>query len=391
MNAKLGGCLLVTLIGSSAAYAQSSVTLYGKIEDGLNFTSNARGNSAWQLESGYDYGSRWGLKGTEDLGGGVRAQFQLENGFDVNTGHNGQGGRQFGRQAWVGLSSDRFGALTLGRQYDPSVDMFSPMTANGNWTGYIFAHPYDNDNTDYSFRVNNSVKYVSPTYRGFTGEAMYGFSNEAGGFSNNRLYGFGAQYVNGGLSLAASYLKMNNATSATTADANPSGAVTSDNTFNARSQQNIGVGVNYTFSNWLLGFAYSHVDVYDPTANAYFTSDGGNTQPAGGVWHAWKFDNFEVSALYHFTHALYLGGAYTYTQAHLTASTGSYNPKWHQLSLKLNYDLSARTSVYLEGAYQRAVSANTGTQFDYANIPGSADVSSGQNQMLYRIALIHGF
>ncbi|MFP3740246.1 porin, partial [Burkholderia sp. SIMBA_019] len=91
-----------------------------------------------------------------------------------------------------------------------------------------------------------------------------------------------------------------------------------------------------------------------PTANAYFTSDGGSTQPAGGTWHAWKFDNVEVNALYHFTHALYLGGAYTYTQANLTSNVGSFRPKWHQVSLKLNYDLSSRTSVYLEGAWQHA-------------------------------------
>ncbi|CAM2152912.1 putative porin [Paraburkholderia tropica] len=381
---KSGGLLFMALVASGAAHAQSSVTLYGKIEDGLNYTSNARGQSAYQLESGYDYGSRWGLKGSEDLGGGTHAIFQIENGFDVNTGRNSQGGREFGRQAWVGIASDQYGTLTLGRQYDPSVDMFSPTTANGNWTGYIFAHPYDNDNTDYSFRANNAVKYVSPTYRGFSAEAMYAFSNQAGGFADNRLYGFAAQYVHGGLTVAASYLKLNH-------PGTTSGAVSDDSTFSASSQQNIGVGVNYAFADWLLGIAYSHVDVYDPTANAYFTSDGGSTQPAGGTWHAWKFDNVEVNALYHFTHALYLGGAYTYTQANLTSNVGSFRPKWHQVSLKLNYDLSSRTSVYLEGAWQHAVSAHTGTQFDYANIPGSADISSGENQMIYRIAIIHGF
>lgn len=378
--------LLPALLATGAAHAQSSVTLYGKIEDGLNYTSNARSNTAWQLESGYDYGSRWGLKGNEDLGGGMKAIFQLENGFDVNTGKNSQGGRMFGRQAYVGIASDKYGTLTFGRQYDPSVDMFSPMTANGNWTGYIFSHPYDNDNTDYSFRANNAVKYVSPTIKGFTAEAMYAFSNAAGGFSDNRLYGFAAQYQAGGLQVGASYLKLNNASSASTA--NTSGAVTSDATFNARSQQNIGIGVNYTYNDLLVGAAYSHVDVYDPTANAYFT---GTTQPPGGTWNAWKFDNFEVSALYHFTHALSLGAAYTYTQARLTSTVGAFNPKWHQLSAKLNYDLSPRTSLYLEGAYQRAVSAHTGTDFDYANVLGSADVSSGVNQMVYRIAIIHGF
>lgn len=382
-------CLVLpALVIATSANAQSSVTLYGKIEDGFNYTTNARGHDAYQMQSGYDYGSRWGLKGNETLGDGYQAIFQLESGFDVNTGKMGQGGREFGRQAFVGIASDRYGTVTVGRQYDPSVDMFSPMTANGNWTGYLFSHPYDNDNTDYSFRVNNSVKYVTPNIHGFSAEAMYAFSNQSGGFSNNRLYGFGAQYQNGGLQVGGSYLKLNNASSSTSSAANSSGAVTSDNTFNARSQQNIGVGVNYTFGKTLVGLAYSHVDVYAPTSNAYFT---GTTQPAGGTWNAWKFDNFEMSGLYHFTPALYLGACYTYTQAQLSSTVGKFDPKWHQLSMKLNYDLSARTSVFAEGAYQHAVSANTGTDFDFANIPGSADVSSGRNQMVYRVALLHVF
>jgi predicted porin len=373
------------MLVATAAHAQSSVTLYGKIEDGFNYTTNARGNSALQMQSGYDYGSRWGLKGSEDLGSGYRAIFQLENGFDVNTGKLKQGGREFGRQAYVGIASAKFGTLTIGRQYDPSVDIFSPMTANGNWSGYLFAHPYDNDNTDYSFRANNAVKYVTPTIGGFSAEAMYAFSNQAGGFANNRLYGFGAQYQNSGLKVGASYLKLNNAS---TLASGALGAVTNDNTFNASSQQNIGIGVNYTFSKMLVGFAYSHVDVYDPTFNSYFT---GTTQPPGGTWNSWKFDNFEVSGLYHFTPAVYLGAAYTYTQAHVDSTVGNFTPKWHQLSMKLNYDLSPRTSVFLEGVYQHAVSAHTGTDFDYALIPGAADVSSGANQMVYRIALLHHF
>ncbi|WP_236720915.1 porin [Paraburkholderia phytofirmans] len=122
--------------------------------------------------------------------------------------------------------------------------------------------------------------------------------------------------------------------------------------------------------------------------NSYFT---GTTQPPGGTWNSWKFDNFEVSGLYHFTPALYLGACYTYTQARVDSTVGDFNPKWHQLSLKLNYDLSQRTSLFLEGAYQRAISAHTGMDFDDALIPDAADVSSGSNQMAYRIALLHQF
>jgi predicted porin len=127
------GIIVPAALLATAAHAQSSVTLYGKIEDGINYTSNARGHGTVQLQSGYDYGSRWGIKGTEDLGGGYQAIFQLESGFDVNTGKMSQGGREFGRQAFVGIASDRYGTLTFGRQYDPASTSSrrSPPTATG--------------------------------------------------------------------------------------------------------------------------------------------------------------------------------------------------------------------------------------------------------------------
>ena len=89
---------------------------------------------------GVEGGSRWGLKGSEDLGGGTKAIFQLENGFNVSTGGLGQGGLEFGRQAYVGLTNQRWGTLTLGRQYDPIVDIIAPTTSNGQWGG-LFSHP----------------------------------------------------------------------------------------------------------------------------------------------------------------------------------------------------------------------------------------------------------
>lgn len=150
------------------SHAQSSVTLYGLIDEGINYTNNVGGHSNFEMQSGFAQGSRWGLKGVEDLGGGTKAVFQLENGFDVNSGAAGQGKRMFGRQAYVGLQSDRLGTLTFGRQYDSVVDYLAPLTANGNWGGYLLSHPFDNDNTDNSFRLNNSVKFASNTYGGFS-------------------------------------------------------------------------------------------------------------------------------------------------------------------------------------------------------------------------------
>ncbi|TCF97771.1 hypothetical protein BZM26_29375 [Paraburkholderia strydomiana] len=378
--AAVAALMLVT----GVAHAQSSVTLYGLLDEGLNFTSNANGHGTYQMKSGDTYGSRWGLRGEEDLGGGLKAIFKLESGFDTNSGQAGQGGRLFGRQAYVGLSSDQYGTVTFGRQYDTSVDDlgFGGLTAAGNYAGDVNSHPFDNDNADWDFRVNNVVKYVSPTYRGLTGEAMYGFSNQAGGFANNRTWGATLNYQNGGLTAGASYLKLDNP------GANASGAVSGDALFAGSSQQDIGVAASYRFAHSLAGLAYSHVDVYDPTFNAYFASQSG---PSGGTWNSWKFDNFEANEQYFFRPDLWLGAAYTFTVAHLHSTSGSFTPKWHQLGLTLDYDLSKSTSVYAQGAYQHVVSAHTGTDFDFAQIPAAAGMSSSQNQMVYRVAMIHRF
>src|SRR4029078_6532063 len=88
---------LAMLGAAGAAQAQSSVTLYGVVDAGLGYVSNANqnGDSRWGMINGNLSGDRWGWKGTEDLGGGLKAIFQLENGFDVGTGQLNQGGREF--------------------------------------------------------------------------------------------------------------------------------------------------------------------------------------------------------------------------------------------------------------------------------------------------------
>src|ERR1700753_2005436 len=98
---------------SGIAYAQSSVLLYGIVDEGFQFNNNAGGKRQYYLASGELNGSRWGLRGSEDLGGGLKAILVLENGFDVNTGRLGQGGLEFGRQAYVGMSGG-IGTITLG-------------------------------------------------------------------------------------------------------------------------------------------------------------------------------------------------------------------------------------------------------------------------------------
>ena len=341
----------LTGVFATAAHAQSSVTLYGLIDAGITYTNNQHGHSNWQETSGSVNGSRWGLRGSEDLGGGLKAIFTLENGFGINDGTLKQGGREFGRQAFVGLTSDQFGAVTLGRQYDSMVDYVGPLALTGTqYGGTQFAHPFDNDNLNNSFRVNNSVKYQSVNYGGFKFGALYGFSNQADGFANNRAYSAGASYNWGGLNLAAAYLQLNsNGATGAAAAFNSGGAVSSDNTFFAGRQQTWGAGANYAFGPATVGLVYSQTNLSSLAgigAGASGQSAGiGFANPSSA-----RFQNIEANARYALTPAVSIAGSYTYTRASLAGT----RPHWNQFNLQTAYALSKRTDVYLQGEYQQA-------------------------------------
>ncbi|NMM00376.1 porin [Paraburkholderia sp. RP-4-7] len=341
----------LTGVFATAAHAQSSVTLYGLIDAGITYTNNQHGHSNWQETSGSVNGSRWGLRGSEDLGGGLKAIFTLENGFGINDGTLKQGGREFGRQAFVGLTSDQFGAVTLGRQYDSMVDYVAPLALTGTqYGGTQFAHPFDNDNLNNSFRVNNSVKYQSVNYGGFKFGALYGFSNQADGFANNRAYSAGASYNWGGLNLAAAYLQLNsNGATGAAAAFNSGGAVSSDNTFFAGRQQTWGAGANYAFGPATVGLVYSQTNL----SSLAGIGAGASGQSAGIGFanpNSAHFQNFEANARYALTPAVSVAGSYTYTRASLAGT----RPHWNQFNLQTAYALSKRTDVYLQGEYQQA-------------------------------------
>ncbi|MFM0072489.1 porin [Paraburkholderia sediminicola] len=340
----------LTGVFATAAHAQSSVTLYGLIDAGITYTNNQHGHSNWQETSGSVNGSRWGLRGSEDLGGGLKAIFTLENGFGINDGTLKQGGREFGRQAFVGLTSDQFGAVTLGRQYDSMVDYVGPLALTGTqYGGTQFAHPFDNDNLNNSFRVNNSVKYQSVNYGGFKFGGMYGFSNQADGFANNRAYSAGASYNWGGLNLAAAYLQLNsNGATGAAAAFNSGGAVSSDNTFFAARQQTWGAGANYAFGPATVGLVYSQTNLSGLAGIGAGAS--GQTAGIGGFGgSSAHFQNFEANARYALTPAVSIAGSYTYTRASLAGT----RPHWNQFNLQTAYALSKRTDVYLQGEYQQ--------------------------------------
>lgn len=146
-------------MGASCVHAQSNVTLYGIMDSGVSYTTNAgqsggKNGGAAQMISGGEASDRFGLKGVEDLGGGLKAVFQLENGFNITNGTLLQGGRLFGRQAFVGLDTP-YGTLTLGRQKIAMYDYFQYLDPLAYFGWSLLAQ-----DTQFGGSADNSVKYV---------------------------------------------------------------------------------------------------------------------------------------------------------------------------------------------------------------------------------------
>jgi predicted porin len=389
-------CVMALCSAAVPAFAQSSVTLYGLIDEGIDYTNNVGGHAVYEMTSGYAQGSRWGLKGNEDLGGGNSAVFQIESGFNAGSGALAQGGRLFGRQAFVGLANERYGTLTFGRQYDSVVDYLAMTTANGNWGGYLLSHPYDNDNTDNTFRLNNTIKYASPTLNGFSFGGTYSFSNDTG-FANNRALSVGAQYTAGGWLIAAAYLSADNpALTSGGAIAGASSSNGADGNFASSRLQIFGAGVNYTAGSATVGFTYTNTYIGEPVANVAYLSSDETIQPvtgplAGGRVTSLRYQNFEVNGKYQFTPACFVGAQYVYTLEHYNATTGSVKPSIHTVGLMVDYNLSKRTDVYLQGAFQLVAGDRTGSSLDQAYVPGAQDLSSTSRQVAVRAAIRHSF
>jgi predicted porin len=366
---------------ASVAHAQSSVTLYGLLDAGLTYTSNVNHNSKWSAGSGGINQSMFGLRGSEDLGGGLKAIFTLESGFNINNGKFANNNGMFNRQAFVGLSSAQFGTVTLGRQYDAAQDYLAPLTATGSWGGTYFAHPFNNDNlnTNGGFAVNNSVKYSSANYAGFTFGGTYGFSNQAGAFANNREYSVGAAYQWQGLHLGAAYAQQNNP-GVTNAAGTASNGGASDGsilglTGNFR-QREFGAAGSYSFGPATVGLAWTQSRIDN----------------VAGAQQSLRANNYEINGKYNVTPALGLGVAYTFTDGKgygVGADGGSDSVRYHQIGLQADYSLSRRTDVYAQAVYQHAM-GDGGVASIY-----SGDVtqlpSSSKNQTAATVGLRHRF
>lgn len=208
----------LALAASSAALAQnntSTVTVYGVVDANVQVLDGA--STLTRVQSGGLNGSRLGFKGSEDLGGGLRAIFTLESGINLDDGSTGQGAF-WGRQAYVGLASP-FGTVTLGRQYGSLYTLssdFSEFSNNnigastaviGGFGGY---EPIRGANLSATgnggpSRVNNSIKVESVRFGGFSAGALVGLGEVAGNTSGNRVGDVYVRYSDYGFDAMLSY------------------------------------------------------------------------------------------------------------------------------------------------------------------------------------------
>jgi predicted porin len=333
-----------------AAHAQSSVTLYGLLDAGVTYANNVATptghGSVVKYGDGVAQGSRWGMKGVEDLGGGLRAIFVLESGFSTGDGTSGQGGALFGRQAYVGLCKDGIGSLTFGRQYSFSTEYLGGnysaggLTAAGN---YAF-HINDLDQLT-SSRINNSVKFSSASFHGLTFGALYGFSNAtdfagspatAAGVGSSSTISFGANFNQGPLGVGAAYTNIRYPRSAapqfSTSIANVNMLGTN---LDLRSLETYGIGGRYAFGPATIWGLWTHTNFEPLTAG---TS---------------RLDNLETGVRYAVTPAFNASLGYTYSRL-----KDNLTGHWNQINGSVDYALSKRTDVYLLTIYQKASGSN---------------------------------
>ncbi|HSV70465.1 MAG TPA: porin [Methylibium sp.] len=341
---------LALAAGAAPACAQSSVTLYGLLDSYLEYRNhnNAALDSRWALNSGGMNTSRWGLRGSEDLGGGLKAIFQLEGELAVDTGAGGSS--LFGRQANVGLDGG-FGRLVVGRSYSTSYDFiiaFDPM-------GYAPAYSWATSAGATGARKDGMVTGVSNLvkYRGeFAGVrvgASYGFGEVAGQTSDAATYNLGLGYSLGALSLVGTWEQINGTTTASERDRT--------RTFH--------VGASYDFGTVKL---FGVLRDYEKSFAA-----GGSDNQSRTAW---------IGATYRPVPALTLTAAY-YRQDIRSGNTAPTVDDPSLLVLRARYALSKRTDVYAVAGHADAKDGVVGVSRD--------DVAFGDTQTGVGFGIQHRF
>jgi predicted porin len=352
--------MLASSVLATCVHAQSSVTLYGSIDEGITYNTNNLGHGTATLGP-VAVPDFYGLRGIEDLGGGLSAQFALQNGFKSNTGQGTIAGEMFSHFAWVGLSSAQFGGLTLGRQLDLAADALR-VNANGSvqYTFYLF-HPANLDNLGIiGDSINNSVKYTTPTFHGFTANALYGFDDSS--TQPGRVISTDVVYAQGPLRASLVYSSWRNHAIALVSGLGLSQflgqPLTGGQTFVARKQDIFGLSALYKTG--------MRVDLHGVLTQVNLST----------LTQSTKMRTAELGADYH-------------TNAFNTLTLGGYlswlsGTRYAELGVGDAYALSKRTVVYAQVTYQHTDGAGN------AAMPLLAP-SDSHNQTAFRIGLHHFF
>jgi predicted porin len=356
------GCALA-LAACRHASAQSSVSLTGVLDGGVTYVNNEHGGAAVFVDSGILTPTTFTLRGSEDLGNGNKAVFELTSQFDLSGATIPGPGQIFNRTSLVGLSSDHFGTLTLGNQYDFMFETLSLGRFDG---AVLFGGLYDfrqgpfaalgiPDNPTGSFdfdrmagatRVPSSVRYISPNLAGFTVGALYGFGGTPGSFSTDSTTSFGLGYEHGPIGLGAAYVEVKYPQLGNGHDG----------------IRNFGFGAHYEFAHLLAMLLYT---------NTKNTASGA------------QIDVYKTGALWHFSGPWAIGLDYEF----MKGNDVLLNNHAHQVATELQYNFSKRTIAYVEAIYQRAAGDGTVTQAWINGLPQPDAAASNQSQTLARIGL----
>ena len=376
---------LAVLAASGAAMAQSSVTLFGVLDLGVESVKTNAGTITGLAPSA-NSSSRLGFKGTEDLGGGLAASFWLEAALNPASGIGSSGtstanqagganvaagGLTFNRRSTLSLSGN-FGEVRIGRDYTPSfwnTAIFDPFGANS--VGATLANYTGNSAATTFVRASNSIGYFLPNnLGGFYGQGMYAFGNQANnatgtGYgvsqdtsSNGRYVGLRVGYAQGPIDTALAYAKTNYAAGTNSSNLLGAGAVASGNF------TDINWGGSYDF-----GVAKAMATITNQKLDDY--SVAGNSDSVKG----WSLG---VNAP--------VGAGNVLAQYSAVKLDSQKANKW---SFGYQYNLSKRTSLYGTLAYYK-----NGSNVAYnanGDIGGSLFTKNGSSATAFQVGLKHGF
>jgi GBP family porin len=362
----LAAALLTGFAG--AASAQSSVTLYGVVDVGLTYQNLKPGSAATAntssanrgqvgMSSGNNAGSRWGLRGVEDLGNGLSANFVYEQGVTVNTGAQGSG---FDRQSTLGLRSTSWGALDLGRRTAPSTQAFSGIDPFG--AGFGTAALTTTIGTNF-FRYSNMVMYSTPSMSGFQAMIGYSFdtgiassltpaavSSQFGQANKSRAVSLGLRYANGPLLLSGTYdnIQANSNNPTVTA-----AGVRTANGAAGTSYKTWALGGTYDFKVVKVHGAYSQaVDgLLNNTATIQSVSTGGDTNAPAGI--TFLQGARTQSWMVGLSAPVGTGNVFASVQQKLPGGNLKQLPTANELgaSIGYTYPFSKRTNMYVSYSY----------------------------------------